>query len=306
MRVDSFALIQALTWLRPACAHEFGIRELRLRLDAGGRLAHLDLIWPGAGRPPEALQAWENEPMTAGGTASPLTLRDVADRHGGELWFQRDETADRSVLPLLSRGRPGRALEPRALRCRSRPEYYDFDLFAGTRERHAPRRPPAGRADLHGVRHRDHWPRPVRRRRDHPDRRGAHRQRRLLRSETFEQLVDPRRRLEASTGSTASAERCCAASRHRQVLPAFHAFCDDTVLVGHNAAFDMRFLQMKEKATGVRFPQPVLDTLLLSAVIHPELGVAPAGGDRRAARRRVIGRHTALGDAIVTGEVFLK
>ena len=78
------------------------------------------------------------------------------------------------------------------------------------------------------------------------------------------------------------------------------------MLVGHNAAFDMRFLQMKEKATGVQFRQPVLDTLLLSAVMHPnqEAHELEAIADRLGVH--VIGRHTALGDAIVTGEMFLK
>jgi DNA polymerase-3 subunit epsilon len=56
----------------------------------------------------------------------------------------------------------------------------------------------------------------------------------------------------------------------------------------------------------VRFTQPVLDTLLLSAVLHPDLQAHSL--EAIAARMGVnpIGRHTALGDAIMTGEVFLR
>jgi DNA polymerase-3 subunit epsilon len=91
-----------------------------------------------------------------------------------------------------------------------------------------------------------------------------------------------------------------------EVLPQFHRFCEDTILVAHNAAFDMRFLELKEAATGIRFTQPVLDTLLLSVIVHPSQ--ESHNLEAVAARLGVsmIGRHTALGDALLTGEIFLR
>jgi DNA polymerase-3 subunit epsilon len=68
----------------------------------------------------------------------------------------------------------------------------------------------------------------------------------------------------------------------------------------------MRFLQMKEAATGLRFTQPLLDTLLLSPVIHPNQESHRLEAIAERLGVNVIGRHTALGDAIVTGEVFLR
>jgi DNA polymerase-3 subunit epsilon len=68
----------------------------------------------------------------------------------------------------------------------------------------------------------------------------------------------------------------------------------------------MRFLQLKEASTGIRFQQPVLDTLLLSAVIHPNQESHRLESIAERFGINVIGRHTALGDSFVTGEVFLK
>ena len=78
------------------------------------------------------------------------------------------------------------------------------------------------------------------------------------------------------------------------------------MLVAHSAAFDMRFLQLKEEQTGLRFDHPVIDTLLLSAVVHPNQESHRLEAIAERLGLTIVGRHTALGDAIVTAEVFLK
>jgi DNA polymerase-3 subunit epsilon len=131
---------------------------------------------------------------------------------------------------------------------------------------------------------------------------------RLLHTETINQLVDPGRPIPAESiqyhGITD--DMVSGMPRIEKALPYLHRFAQDTVLVAHNAAFDMRMLQMKEKATGIRFINPVLDTMHLSAIVHPahedhsldmivqRLGVS------------LTKRHEALGDAVATGEVFIK
>ena len=310
VRVDSFSLLQGLTYLVFRLRDEYKIREVRFRLAAEGRLAHFDLIWSGAVVGSQTLRTWEIDPMNAGGEVSPLTLREVIERHGGEIWFEREKASDRSFFRLLiPTAVPQEALEPSVLLDReSRPEYYDFDLFRQTEESRALDdrllteltftvfdTETTGLQPSEG---------------DEIIQIGATRivNGRLLRSETFEQLVDPRRPLVRESvqihGITEDILR--GQPTIDKVLPFFHGFCEETVLVGHNAAFDMRFLQMKEKATGVQFRQPVLDTLLLSAVIHPNQESHQLEAIAERLGVHVIGRHTALGDAIVTGEVFLK
>ena len=129
---------------------------------------------------------------------------------------------------------------------------------------------------------------------------------RMLRQECFEQLVDPGRVITDASIHGITQDMVAGKPRIEQVLPAFHAFAQDTVLVAHNAAFDLRFLQLQEEATGVVFRQPVLDTLLLSAVVHP---YQPSHELEAIAGRfgiTVEGRHTALGDAVLTAEVMMR
>jgi len=80
----------------------------------------------------------------------------------------------------------------------------------------------------------------------------------------------------------------------------------EAVLVAHNAAFDVRFLKLKEAATGVVFDNMVLDSLLLSVFLDAESRNHSLDAIAERMGVEVEGRHTALGDSIVTAKVFLR
>lgn len=310
IKVDSFTLLQGLTYLASRLKDEYDIREIRFRLEPAARLAHIDLIWSGAVMGSQTLLAWEIDPMNVAGINSPLTLREIIERHGGEIWFEREKASHRSFIRLLvPAAAPREVAETTALRrVESRPEFYDFDLFQQTEESQAlddrllteltytvfdtetTGLEPSSGDEIIQI--------------------GATRivNGRLLRGESIDQIVNPRRRLrpEGIPIHGITEDMLVGQPTIDQVLPAFYAFCEDTVMVAHNAAFDMRFLQLKEESTGIRFRKPVLDTLLLSAVIHPNQESHRLEAICERLGINVIGRHTALGDAIVTGEVFLK
>lgn len=310
VRVDSFSLIFAISFLAERLVDHYGVRELRFRVLSEGQLAYLDLIWAGNAMSSETFYSWEMEPMQVGSESSTLSLREVMDRHGGEVWYQREKVSHRAfcrfVLPVSHGVTESQELLPE-IEDIGRPEYYDFDLFNfQSTEIDLDRKltdlaytvfdtettglEPGSGDEIIQI--------------------GATRivNGRLLRQETFDQLVDPCRPLrpEGIPIHGITEEMVRGQPTIEVVLPAFSAFCGDTVLVAHNAAFDMRFLQLKEAQTGIRFVQPVLDTLLLSAVIHPHQDSHKLDVIAERLGVTIVGRHNALGDAYATGEVFLK
>ncbi|MBK8105583.1 MAG: DNA polymerase III subunit epsilon [Betaproteobacteria bacterium] len=311
LKVDSFALLQALAYLGRRLVDEFEVRALTLRLQPSSGRAQLDLIWSGQAMSTETVMSWESEPMRFGTEVSPLSVRDVMQRHGGEFWFERDRVRHqaffRCLLPLAEGARDVEDLNAAALRHASRPEYYDFDLFRASESQHAldDRRLAELSYTVFDTETTGLDPAV-----DQIIQIGAARlvNGKLLRQEGFEQLVDPQRSLPAAGIAIhgIQPEMVRGQPTIARVLPAFHTFVGDTVLVAHNAAFDMRFLQLAEARSGVVFDQPVLDTLLLSAVVHPNQESHRLEAIAERFGITVIGRHTALGDAIVTAEVFLK
>jgi DNA polymerase-3 subunit epsilon len=247
--------------------------------------------------------------MQAGAGASALTVRDVVRRHGGEFWFERERVRHQAFFRFLLPTADVQAADAQdAAPADSRPEYYDFDLFRTTDASRA--LDERALVDLSYTVFDTETTGLEPSKGDEIIQIGATRvvNGRLRRQESFEQLVDPQRSLPAAGiaihGITPAMVAGC--PNIAAVLPAFHAFAQDTVLVAHNAAFDMRFLQLKEAATGLRFEQPVLDTLLLSAVVHPNQASHALEAIAERLGVTVEGRHTALADALVTAEVFLK
>lgn len=308
LKVDSFALLQVLGYLAWRVVDEFDVRCLHLRLKRGGQRAHLDLVWTGAALSTETVMSWETEPMQVGARGTALTVRDVLQRHDGEMWFERGrvrhEAFFRILLPLADSRQP----EPALQQTDARPEYYDFDLFRLSEQTSTLDDRPLSELTYTVFDTETTGLDPSAG--DEIIQLGAARivNGKLLHSELFDQLVNPGRKISAASIPIHGITDDMVAGRPRiaVVLPAFHAFALDSVLVAHNAAFDMKFLQLKEGPTGVAFRQPVLDTLLLSAVVHPN---QPSHSlDAIAARLNiaVYGRHTAIGDAVVTAEVWLR
>jgi DNA polymerase-3 subunit epsilon len=309
LKVDSFALLQALAYLAHRLVDEFEVRAVLLRLQPTGGRAQLDLIWTGQAMSTETVMSWESEAMHSGANASPLSVRDVMQRHGGEFWFERDRVRHQAFFRFLLPLADAAAEDDAALAAAdSRPEYYDFDLFQRSDSHHALDEQPLAGLSYSVFDTETTGLQPAAG--DEILQIGAARivNGRLLQQEHFDQLVDPQRSIPEAGIPIHGIRPEMVAGQPTivQVLPAFHRFVQDTVLVAHNAAFDLRFLQLKEASSGVRFDQPVLDTLLLSAVVHPN---QPSHTLEAIAERlgvTVRGRHTALGDAVVTAEVFLR
>jgi DNA polymerase-3 subunit epsilon len=313
LKVESFTLLQAVLHLAGRLRQHCGVGALTLR--AGEHSGHgvLDLIWmPCDGADDKAQLGWDEEPIQVGSETLSLTVRDVLERHGGECWIEQeiDDARHRCFFRLLLPLAAAQEELPAAtfMHGESRPEYYDFDLFQTTeRTRSLDDSPLTELAytvfdtETTGLNPAEG---------DEIIQIGAVRivNGKVLRQEFFDQLVDPKRTIPPASipihGITP--EIVNGQPTIGTVLPVFHRFCEGTVLVAHNAAFDMRCLQLKEKLTGVRFDHPVLDTLLLSALVHENQDSHRLEAIAERFGLTIIGRHTAIGDAMVTAEILVK
>jgi DNA polymerase-3 subunit epsilon len=128
--------------------------------------------------------------------------------------------------------------------------------------------------------------------------------------EVFDTLVNPGRPIPLSSTEVHGITEAMVTDAPDVVtaLRQFHHFAQGAVLVAHNAPFDMEFLRRHEARLGLRFDNPVLDTVLLSAVVfgQHEVHSLDALTHRLGITIPEEARHTAIGDTRATAEAFLR
>ncbi len=128
-----------------------------------------------------------------------------------------------------------------------------------------------------------------------------------LTGEKFHRLVNPNRsipsRVTALTGI--SAEQLSEAADPCSALKHFLAFLDNSFLVGHHIGFDLAFLDCKLKQLcGDTIGNQSLDTSIIARALCPNLSSYSLDALLPLHAIKPTGRHTALGDALLTAQLF--
>lgn len=306
LHCDSHIIVELLNALIMSLVEENGATTFAVMAEPMQRRPHISLVWSGDLPAGERVTAWLDKPLPD--TPTGLSVKDVLDLHRSNLRLTC--LADKRAclrIPLLPPvdDHVDKVVEGLPIRF----EFFDFDLI----DRPTPSDLASARLDqltyvvfdtettglepsngdeiisIAGIRVVNG---------------------RVLNGEIFDQFVNPGRPIPPRSTAVhhISDDMVADAPDILTVLPRFRDFVGDAVLVAHNAAFDLRFLELKEEATGIRFENPVLDTVLLSAIVHDHTDqhTLDAVAERFNVTIPPELRHTALGDARATADVLAK
>lgn len=126
--------------------------------------------------------------------------------------------------------------------------------------------------------------------------------------EVFDRLVNPGRSIppEIVELTGISEEMVAGAGDFWSVLEDFLDFIGDSVLVGHWIHFDLAFINSKLRHyCNVKFEPYRYDTNVISKAINPKARSHTLDNILRWHGIEPVGRHTALGDALLTARIFV-
>ncbi len=300
---DGFELALFFRWLGERLAMSGHGGNFRLCLaEEDGPGAVFDMLWQGEPLPVGTLDSWLSEPLDA--DLPDLTPRAVLNAHATEAWTETRADGWSAVrMPIPNARRATRRPSPI-----DREVVYDFDLLSKERNAEVLE---SRLEDLTYVVF-DTETTGLTPSSDEIVQIAAVRlvNGRRVRREIFDTLVDPKRPIPQSSTEVhgITEDMVKGAPTMAEAGKRFHEFARGAVLIAHNAPFDMEFLRRHEKDIGASFDHPVLDTVLLSAVVYGQLEQHSL--DALTARLGITipeeARHTAIGDTVATADAFLK
>ena len=299
---DSFSLVVLIDHLIERITKTNGATAFDLSAEPAARWIYVDLYWTGTAIPGAAIDQWKADPLPA--ALGGLTVGDVLRHHRSDFWSEnrkngrarlrlplppalaRNEPPPRPPVPLgaidFSLLKQPLAGAPALLKPLDELSFVVFDTETTGFD--------AGNGDeivaIAAVRVSG---------------------RRILIGETFQALVNPGRPIppQATARHGITDQQVLDRPDIAAVLTQFQHFAGNDVLVAHHAALDLAFLHAKERVTGIRIDNPVLDTMLLSMKLQGRSADHSLDGIASRLGIAAIDRHTALGDSLITAAVLL-
>lgn len=303
LRCNGFEVIALLSGLAEDMAASGMTKEFEIEVLEDGTGGLIRMNWSGPLLAMGQLAAWLEAPLEPGLAA--MARKSVLAMHSTEIWPETLPDGRRSLcMPIPHARRVVRRPAPI-----TRAVVYDFDLLARARNAQVQ---DARIADLTYVVFDTETTGLLPAQGDEIVQIAAVRivNGRRVEGEVFDTLVNPRRPIPMSSTEVHGITDAMVqdAPCVEDVIARFHKFAEGAVLIAHNAPFDMQFLKRQETALGLTFDNPILDTVLLSAVVYGqhETHSLDALTHRLGISIPEEARHTAIGDTIATADAFLK